>query len=162
VIRLEGIDVSVADRAAHLLASFERGLEIDNDASTSLWQAIRDVELLEDVAGDIWKLSCAPASAPSIIAALSDQFDLAYFADWAGGLLWLAGPSGGEFGAALRAALAANGSGYAQLIRDQGNSKAVIAPFQPLPAAHYALHKRVKAAFDPMSVLNFGRMHDGI
>ena len=162
VIRLEGIDVSVADRAAHLLASFEGGLEIDNDASTSLWQAIRDVELLEDVAGDIWKLSCAPASAPSIIAALSDQFDLAYFADWAGGLLWLAGPSGGEFGAALRAALAANGSGYAQLIRDQGNSKAVIAPFQPLPAAHYALHKRVKAAFDPMSVLNFGRMHDSI
>jgi FAD/FMN-containing dehydrogenase len=24
------------------------------------------------------------------------------------------------------------------------------------------LHRRVKAAFDPLGVLNFGRMHDGI
>jgi FAD/FMN-containing dehydrogenase len=62
----------------------------------------------------------------------------------------------------MRTALAANGNGHAQLIRDSGNSKDVIAPLQPLLSAHYALHKRVKAAFDPRSVLNFGRMHDGI
>jgi glycolate oxidase FAD binding subunit len=118
--------------------------------------------LLAEADGDIWKLSCAPASAPAIIATLFDQFDFQFFADWAGGLLWLAGPSGAEFGTAMRSALAANGNGHAQLIRDSGNSKNVIAPLQPLSSAHYALHKRVKAAFDPRSVLNFGRMHDGI
>ena len=48
------------------------------------------------------------------------------------------------------------------LVRDHADSKTVIPPFQPLSAAHYALHKRVKAAFDPLSVLNFGRMHNGI
>ena len=64
--------------------------------------------------------------------------------------------------AALRTALANNGSGYAQLVRDQADTKTVITPFQPLSSAHYALHKRVKAAFDPLSVLNLGRMHDGI
>jgi glycolate oxidase FAD binding subunit len=162
IIRLEGIDVSVADRAAHLLAAHKEGVKLDSDASTALWQQIRDVDLLADADGDIWKLSCAPASAPAIIATLFDQFDFQFFADWAGGLLWLAGPSGAEFGTAMRSALAANGNGHAQLIRDSGNSKNVIAPLQPLSSAHYALHKRVKAAFDPRSVLNFGRMHDGI
>jgi glycolate oxidase FAD binding subunit len=162
VIRLEGIDVSVADRAAHLLAADKEGVKLDSDASTALWQQIRDVDLLADADGDIWKLSCAPASAPAIIATLFDHFDFQFFADWAGGLLWLAGPSGAEFGTAMRSALASNGKGHAQLIRDKGNSKDLIAPLQPLSSAHYALHKRVKAAFDPRSVLNFGRMHDGI
>jgi glycolate oxidase FAD binding subunit len=162
IIRLEGIDVSIADRAAHLLAAHKDGLKIDTDASTALWQQIRDVDLLADADGDIWKLSCAPASSPAVIATLFDQFDFQFFADWAGGLLWLSGPSGTEFGTAMRTALAANGNGHAQLIRDSGNSKDVIAPLQPLSSAHYALHKRVKAAFDPRSVLNFGRMHDGI
>ena len=83
-------------------------------------------------------------SAPNIIAAVQNQFDIAFFADWAGGLLWLAGPSGASFGTALRAALADNGSGYAQLVRDQADTKTLISPFQPLSSAHYALHKRVK------------------
>ena len=52
--------------------------------------------------------------------------------------------------------------GYAQLVRDRADTKTVITPFQPLSSAHYALHKRVKTAFDPLSVLNLGRMHDGI
>jgi glycolate oxidase FAD binding subunit len=37
-----------------------------------------------------------------------------------------------------------------------------VPPFQPLAKPMFELHKRVKAAFDPKSVLNFGRMHDGI
>ena len=162
IIRLEGIDGSVTDRALHLLALDPSGNEIDENSSSALWQRIRDVELLVNQPGDVWKLSCAPAAAPNIIAAVQNQFDITFFADWAGGLLWLAGPSGASFGTALRAALADNGSGYAQLVRDRADTKTVIAPFQPLSPAHYALHKRVKAAFDPLSVLNLGRMHDGI
>ena len=162
IIRLEGIDVSVTDRALHLLAADPSGAEIDENSSSALWQRIRDVELLVNQPGDVWKLSCAPAAAPNIIAAVQNQFDITFFADWAGGLLWLAGPSGASFGTALRTALANNGSGYAQLVRDQADTKTVITPFQPLSSAHYALHKRVKAAFDPLSVLNLGRMHDGI
>jgi glycolate oxidase FAD binding subunit len=162
IIRLEGIDVSVTDRALHLLAADPSGAKIDENSSSSLWQLIRDVELLVNQPGDVWKLSCAPAAAPNIIAAVMDQFDITFFADWAGGLLWLVGPSGASFGKALRAALADSGGGFAQLVRDNADTKTVIAPFQPLSPAHYTLHKRVKAAFDPLSVLNLGRMHDGI
>ena len=89
-------------------------------------------------------------------------FETTFYADWAGGLLWFAGPSGAEFGTALRAVLTGHGGGYAQLMRDRAISKINLPVFQPLPPAQASLTRRVKAAFDPLGVLNFGRMHNGI
>ena len=165
VIRLEGIALSVDDRAGHLRGMGGIGGTVETvpqALSETLWRRIRDVDLLADHAGDIWKLSCPPASAPQIIAAIEPHFDMAFYADWAGGLLWFAGPSGADFGNALRAALTLHGGGHAQLMCDRGNSKQLIPALQPLPPAQASLSRRVKAAFDPLGVLNFGRMHDGI
>ena len=165
VIRLEGIALSVDDRASHLRGMGGIGGTVETvpqALSETLWRRIRDVDLLADHAGDIWKLSCPPASATQIIAAIEPHFDMAFYADWAGGLLWFAGPSGADFGNALRAALALHGGGHAQLMCDRGNSKQLIPALQPLPPAQASLSRRVKAAFDPLGVLNFGRMHDGI
>ena len=162
VIRLEGIALSVEDRAAHLR---EMGGVLGTVAQTTsekLWAAIRDVDLLAKAHGDIWKLSCAPASAPAIVATIEQAFDITFYADWAGGLVWFAGPSGAAFGTALRAALTAHGGGYAHLLCDRGMSKNQLPVFQPLPQAQASLTARVKAAFDPLGVLNFGRMHNGI
>jgi len=167
VIRLEGIALSVEDRAAHLRQMGQRDTgrvlgTLPQAASESLWARIRDVDLLAHAGGDIWKLSCAPASAPAIVAAMEQSFETAYYADWAGGLLWFAGPSGAEFGTALRAALMAHGGGHAQLLCDRAMSKNSVPVFQPLPPAQASLTRRVKAAFDPLGVLNFGRMHNGM
>ena len=167
VIRLEGIALSVEDRAAHLrhMGQPDRGgvvgtlLQADSEA---LWARIRDVDLLAHTSGDIWKLSCAPASGPAIVAAIQQSFETIFYADWAGGLLWFAGPSEAEFGTALRAALMGHGGGHAQLLCDRAMSKKSVPVFQPLPPAQASLTKRVKAAFDPLGVLNFGRMHNGI
>ena len=167
VIRLEGIALSVEDRAAHLrhMGQPDRGgvvgtlLQADSEA---LWARIRDVDLLAHTSGDIWKLSCAPASGPAIVAAMQQSFETIFYADWAGGLLWFAGPSEAEFGTALRAALMGHGGGHAQLLCDRAMSKKSVPVFQPLPPAQASLTKRVKAAFDPLGVLNFGRMHNGI
>ena len=162
VIRLEGISLSVDDRAGHLRDISGTVETVPQSVSEILWRRIRDVDLLADHAGDVWKLSCPPASAPQIIAAIEPHFDMAFYADWAGGLLWFVGPSGADFGNALRAALTQYGGGHAQLICDRGNSKQLIPALQPLPPAQASLSKRVKAAFDPFGVLNFGRMHNGI
>ena len=166
-IRLEGIALSVEDRAAHLrhMGRRDRGGVVGTlpqAASEALWARIRDVDLLAHTSGDIWKLSCAPASAPAIVAAMESSFETTFYADWAGGLLWFAGPSGAEFGTALRAALMTHGGGHAQLLCDRALSKTNVPVFQPLPPAQASLTKRVKAAFDPLGVLNFGRMHNGI
>ena len=166
-IRLEGIALSVDDRAAHLrqMGQRDRGCirgTLSQAASEALWARSRDVDLLAHAGGDIWKLSCAPASAPAIVAAMEQSFETTFYADWAGGLLWFAGPPGADFGTALRAALIAHGGGHAQLLCDRVMSKNSVPVFQPLPPAQASLTRRVKAAFDPLGVLNFGRMHSGM
>lgn len=162
VIRFEGFAISVNDRVNAVLSLYPDGDSIDDAASQTLWQAIGNTALLADAAGDIWKLSCAPSAAPSVINALPDEWPLRYYADWAGGLLWLDVPSGGVAGTILRQVLADHGGGFAQLIRDAGNTRSLVPPFQPLPSPQLALHKRIKAAFDPKGILNPGRMHHAI
>ena len=160
VIRLEGIEASVADRLGHLLA-FSGGEPLDADSSAGLWRRIRDIQPLAEKPHDIWKVSCAPSDAPKVMASLDPRLDVRMIADWAGGLLWIAGKSP-RIGLALRAALADLGSGFAMLIRDVGVTRESIEPFQPLPGPILGLHQRVKASFDPLGVLNYERMHERV
>ena len=160
VVRLEGIDISIADRLANL-QRLTGGDRLEATDSESLWAKIRDVRLFSAPVRDVWKISCPPAAAASVIDTIKASHDISYFADWAGGLIWMTGGTD-TLGTDLRQALAGFGGGFAMLVRDSGTTRQVIPPFQPLSRPMLALHKRVKAAFDPLAVLNAGRMHDGI
>ena len=160
VVRLEGIDISIADRLANL-QRLTGGDRLEATASEALWAKIRDVRLFSAPVRDVWKISCPPAAAASVIDTIKASHDISYFADWAGGLIWMTGGTD-TLGSDLRQALAGFGGGFAMLVRDSGTTRQVIPPFQPLSRPMLALHKRVKAAFDPLAVLNAGRMHDGI
>ena len=160
VIRLEGIEASVADRLGHLLV-FSGGEPLDADKSMALWHRIRDVQPLAEKPYDIWKVSCAPSDAPRVMAALDPGLDIRMIADWAGGLIWVAGNSP-RIGPALRGVIAELGSGFAMLVRDVGVTRESIEPLQPLSGPILDLHRRVKASFDPLGVLNYERMHHGV
>ena len=160
VVRLEGIDISIADRLANL-QRLTGGDRLEATDSEALWAKIRDVRLFSAPVRDVWKISCPPAAAASVIDTIKASHDISYFADWAGGLIWMTGGTD-TLGTDLRQALAGFGGGFAMLVRDSGTTRQVIPPFQPLSGPMLALHKRVKAAFDPLAVLNAGRMHDGI
>ena len=135
---------------------------LDTAKSTLLWRRIRDVQPLAEKPFDLWKVSCAPSDAPKVMAALDPNMDVRVIADWAGGLLWFAGQRSLALGRRLREAVAGLDSGFVMLVRDVAETRRQIPPFQPLTSPVFDLHKRVKAAFDPLGVLNFGRMHDGI
>jgi len=160
VIRLEGIEASVADRLGHLL-TLTGGEALAEQQSVDLWQRIRDVQPLAEKPYDLWKVSCAPSDAARVVAALDPRLEVRLMADWAGGLIWVAGASA-QIAPTLRKAVAELDSGFAMLVRDVSVTREKIPPFQPLSAGHYELHKRVKASFDPLGVLNFERMHEGI
>ena len=168
VIRLEGIALSVEDRAAHLR-------EIGQPDRDSALLAHCRKRIAKHYGRESAMLICwhIPAAIYGNYPAhrhlhqplwrqWNQSFKTTFYADWAGGLLWFAGPSGAEFGTALRAALMGNGGGHAQLLCDRAMSKTSVPVFQPLPPAQASLTKRVKAAFDPLGVLNFGRMHNGM
>ena len=128
-----------------------------------LWADIRDVKLLDKKnVHDVWKISVPPADAASVISKIAaHNDDISYFADWGGGLIWMTGGAAG-LGQDIRNAVAGLDSGFAMLIRDAGTAGTPLPPLQPLSAPLLALHTRVKAAFDPLGILNFGRMHEDV
>ena len=73
--------------------------------------------------------------------------------DWAGGVRWLCA----EAVDPAIWSLAAGAGGHATLFRGAQDQV-----FQPLPAALFALHRRVKAALDPRGLFNPGRMYEGL
>ena len=87
---------------------------------------------------------------------------LDYLYDWSGGLIWLETPPISDAGAVeIRRTLAEFG-GHATLIRAEAQARAVIDVFQPLDPPLMALTQSLKRAFDPLGILNPGRMYAGI
>jgi glycolate oxidase FAD binding subunit len=73
--------------------------------------------------------------------------------EWGGGLRWIAGDVDAL---ALRSTVERAG-GHATLFR--GGDKS-IGVFHPLKPALLKIHRRLKDAFDPAGILNFGRMYE--
>jgi glycolate oxidase FAD binding subunit len=85
--------------------------------------------------------------------------------EWGGALRWLKLPAkaddatrAGSDAARLREWTQRHG-GHATLFRSRDKS---IGVFQPLAAPAMALHRRLKAAFDPAGILNPGRLYPGL
>ena len=79
--------------------------------------------------------------------------------DWAGGLVWVEVPDEPHgFAEVIRASFAGSG-GHATLIRAPEEMRSALAVFEPQPRPLAELGARVKAAFDPLGVLNPGRMY---
>ncbi|HVA14863.1 MAG TPA: glycolate oxidase subunit GlcE [Stellaceae bacterium] len=160
LVRVEGPVPSVEARASALRreqAAFGDAEILGDDASLALWRDVRDLAplaALSDAA--IWRVSIAPSAAPALIATLGRVFDLRYFLDWGGGLVWLAVPQAQDAGAvAIRRAI---GSGHASLMRASDALRASVPVFQPQMRDVAALSARVKDSFDPQRIFNRGRM----
>lgn len=93
----------------------------------------------------LWRIAPRPTAGPLPLPGKS-------FIDWGGGLRWLKTDAGAD---AVRET-AQRAAGHAMLFRGSAGSAAV---FQPLPPALAALHKRIKAAFDPAGILNPARLY---
>jgi glycolate oxidase FAD binding subunit len=96
----------------------------------------------------LWRLSLAPATPP---------LDLPghWFYDWGGAQRWLRSdaPADAVFSAAARV------GGHAALFRGESEDGRV---FQPLPPQLHALQAKLKRAFDPHGILNFGRLYEDL
>lgn len=163
LIRLEGFGPSVAyrvEKLKRLFAPLGAIAALEMEASEALWRSVRDAEVFGASSGPVWRVSAAPAAGPAIIAALTELHAIRYFYDWSGGLLWIETEANAHDGLAreIRAAVAVAGSGHATLVRGSASLRNAISPFEPQSAQLAALSRRLKAQFDPIGVLNPGRM----
>jgi glycolate oxidase FAD binding subunit len=158
-LRLEGIEPSIEYRRDKLVKLLGGKIEfILKKDSIQQWRGIRDVlPLADNLTRSVWKISMMPSLAPSIIENLQSQFELRYFYDWAGGLIWL--DCEGDQARAIRAATQ---QGHATLLRAPKLIRTQTDIFQPQQAALAALSARVKNSFDPKGLFNPGRMYEGV
>ncbi|HTI68062.1 MAG TPA: glycolate oxidase subunit GlcE [Caulobacteraceae bacterium] len=160
LLRLEGSGPAVAWRARALSAMLERYGPIsvlEDEATAAVFQQLRDVApLAADPSRTVWRISLPPTAGAAFLAALPQAEG---FIDHGGALVWLSVPDAPDGGAAqVRAALEPHG-GHALMVRGAADVRAQGEPFQPLAAPLMALTARVKASFDPLGVLNPGRMY---
>ena len=158
LIRLEGFGPSVADRFASLQAhcgADHPSIALDTDGCLVLWREIRDVAPLVAPDRIVWRISLPPSDGPGAAAALQAAMGAEPFYDWGGGLIWVALPRGDAHADWIRRLLP---SGHATLMRADADIRAVAAVFQPPEPALAALQARVKAAFDPKTILAPGFM----
>ena len=159
-IRVEGTAPALAEKLGVLRAHFA-GHEIsvsEDEETASLFRDIGNGGALASQEGDIWRL-CVPASAAH--AAADAAGARSWYADWAGGLLWLGLPANAEIAARLRAITARFG-GHATLMRASREARERLDVFEPEAPARAQITRSVKAAFDPRRVLNPGRMFKDI
>jgi glycolate oxidase FAD binding subunit len=166
--RLEGVAPSVADRKGVLektLAPFGTLGALDETPSRALWRAIRDVTpfAANGPSGvrDLWRISTAPTQAPNV-GRLLERSGAELLYDWAGGLIWAALPASNDAHAPQVRAAISEAGGHATLIRAPAAVRAAVEVFSPEPAPLAALTARVRQSFDPLGVLNAGRMWAGV
>jgi glycolate oxidase FAD binding subunit len=126
-----------------------RALGGEELADMSIWTQVRE-QTLPFFATELalWRLSVPPATPPLDLPGT-------WLTEWGGAQRWLVTDAPA---AHIRAA-AATAGGHATLFRGHAGRGEV---FQPLPAPLMALHKRLKAAFDPAGILNPGVLYEGM
>lgn len=163
-LRLDGPEPSAMYRLKALgeaLAGFGETAALDSAASEAFWSELRDLKpFTAEPTRPLWRISIAPSEGPNLVTALSQRLDFDHLYDWGGGLIWLALPTGADPAAeTIRAALT---SGHATLIRAEPGLRALVSVFQPQPPDLAALTRRIKESFDPLHLLNPGRMQPGL
>lgn len=161
LLRVEGFGPSVAYRA-RLLRELFAGVaadEIGAAQSRALWREVRDcMPFTDGTERPVWRVSVAPAQAHGLALALRMQAPATLFYDWQGGLVWVRMEDGEPQAELLRALVARCGGGHATLVRAAPAIRAAVAVFEPQAGPLAALSARLKQQFDPVDILNPGRM----
>ena len=161
LVRIEDFAPAVAYRMERLkadLAEFGAAELLDDGASVAAWASVRDVAPMVAEQGAIWRVSVRPSAGPAVAAALERAFGAAWFMDWGGGLLWVAGPATEE---AHDAVIRAAGVGTFMLVRAPEALRAAVAVVPAENAVLSRISRNVKSAFDPDGILNPGRLVAG-
>lgn len=167
-LRLEGITASASHRAGSLresLAPFGTATLIEDGPSAALWATIRDV--LPFAAGGalgawpVWRIVCPPASGAALGTQLARDTGGDVIYDWGGGLIWAALPPKADAHAPIVRQRVDGFGGHATLIRAAEDVRRAVDVFHPQAPGIAALSERVRASFDPKTILNRGRLTRG-
>jgi len=164
-LRLEGHAPSVAFRLKALQDLLGSADSIEGPVADRFWADVASVHpLLHKAERVIWRVNPIPSKAAECAGALGRLIpETEVFYDWGGGLIWLSLPldkAGADGGArAVRGQVDLVG-GHATLIAAPAVLRDAAPAFPREAPAVSALSGRIKAGFDPLRILNPGRLHE--
>lgn len=135
-VRFDGSENTVKLR----VAEFEGNL-----VAPSFWQQLDRLDLFAD-ADRIWRVSTKAMDR-------SNAFQDAELIDWGGSQRWLTNIDGQEFKEEV------NAEAYRTLVKTNHSE---LNRFAALSVPVAALHKKLKATFDPVGILNPNKMYEGV
>ena len=154
MLRVEGFQDQVRYRSMRVAELLEGhgtvGIETQARHSATLWRDIRDVAAFRGLKGDVWRVSCRPSFASTLLVRARAECTLL---DWGGGLVWLLAVPGTD----MRARLGMY-DGHATLLRSDAGTRARLGMFQPKPISLAALERGLRTQFDPKGLFNPGLM----
>lgn len=153
-VRVQGFAPSVEARCRiveGLAVGDGRFARVTAAAAQDIWEALQSLRLLPEDR-PLWRISLPARCGPDFVAQLGAS-DTEWLMDWAGGLIWYAGPAD----AATIRRLAGGLGGHATLMRGDEGLRMHVPTFHPLPAAAAALESAVRRAFDPAGLFETGR-----
>jgi len=144
------VRLSGAEQGVRAAVSFIGGDAVDEVRAERFWREKVREQGHGFFAGDqpLWRLSVPPATPPLDLPGRQ-------VVEWGGGQRWLKG----DLDVHLIRDAATRVGGHATLFRGGDRAGEV---FHPLPAPLMALHRSLKAAFDPKGILNPGRLYPGL
>jgi glycolate oxidase FAD binding subunit len=141
IVRLSG-----AVAAMHAGRAALGGEVVESALATQFWRGVREhTDEFFAGAAPLWRMSL-PSTAPSL------ELDGEQMIEWGGALRWIRSQQPAE---QVRSRAQQHG-GFATLFRGGDRSRGVFTPLSPALAA---IHKRLKAQFDPAGIFNPGRMY---
>jgi len=142
MVRLSGSEAATESALSQL-----GGHQIPSTEAEQFWSSVREQQhAFFQNQPTVWRLSL-PSTTPALD--LNGQ----QLIEWGGAQRWLI--NGTDDAKQLRKTVQAAG-GHATLYRG-GNKSAGV--FQPLPSTLFAIHRRLKSAFDPAGIFNPGRLY---
>lgn len=165
-VRLENFATSLryrAPRLAEALKVFGSPMLLDNDPSLRLWEELRRLSVMTPAPGEpatqLWRLSTSPGLSAKLVDQIRRNVALEALYDASGGIVWLEVAASADGGAADIRRLLASYGGHATLVRAGADVRRAVDVFHPMSSTIERLNRGLKEAFDPLGLLNPGRMY---
>lgn len=154
-LRLDGIPASISARAETLSKLFAETeiTQLDQEEDGAFWHRASVASFI-DPNLPLWRLVTPPSRACfSINRLIAADCVVDWMFDWAGALTWVATDASAD----TVFKIAAESGGHAKLIRADAETRSRHRCFQPQPEPIENLERRLRRAFDPLSVFETGR-----
>ena len=163
-IRIEGPINSVDHRLKRLskeLSLLDQELSIlDNDQSNIFWSRTKNLEVFKKLESNLLRI-VLPISETLLVIQKLKSYDIKYFVDWGGSLIWAAFETLNAKILSDIKEIVKKHQGYITLIKIEDDLKASADIFTIDPIK-YKISEKIKRSFDPKRIFNPGKMYTGI